>query len=380
MVTRHGILVAALTFSSAAFSQTLSIGVIGGAAVTDGYRTETVPEEWGGDFIGTRIFSTSKDFLAGASIEMRFTPHWSLETDGMFREFHSSWATVESGGTLNSVSPFHTVTWEFPVLAKYRFRFASVSPFVEAGPAFRSAGNLNGTAPSHVGFTAGVGIEKKLGGLKIAPVVRYTRWASSAGPVWSIPTTVNQNQVELLVGFSPASESAGVPQLRGVSVGALVGTNLTGAYNEEASGYTNTRGVIAGVSLEVHLLRALSLEVDGLHRPVSATFPYVDEDGLAHSYDATVNTWTFPVLAKYRLPWSAHGWRPFVEAGPDFRLLGMLGNSAHHGVLAGAGVERKLRRFRIAPAIRYTRWGSDRFPDSGEPSRNQLELLAAATF
>jgi hypothetical protein len=71
----------------------LSIGLVGGAAVTDGFRTETVPES-GDYFIGTRFFSTSKDYIAGASIEMRFTPHWSIEADGMFRELHLTWAAV----------------------------------------------------------------------------------------------------------------------------------------------------------------------------------------------------------------------------------------------------------------------------------------------
>src|ERR1035441_1720740 len=101
----------------AAFGQSLSIGLVGGAAVTDGFRTETIPVS-GNYFIGMRFFSTSKDYIAGASIEMRFTPRWSLEADGMFRELHLTWAAVQPDGVLNSVSPAPVVTWEFPVLAK----------------------------------------------------------------------------------------------------------------------------------------------------------------------------------------------------------------------------------------------------------------------
>lgn len=200
----------------AAFGQSLSIGLVGGAAVTDSFRTETVPES-GDYFIGTRFFSTSKDYIAGVSIEMRFTPHCSIEADGMFRELHLTWAAVEPDGALNSVSPSPVVTWEFPMLAKYRFRLGNFSPFVEAGPSLRSTGNLNGTNPSHFGFTAGVGVEKNLRGLKIAPVVRYTRWAPDQGQQWA---ATNHNQVELLVGFSRASQSAGLPRFRVVSLGA----------------------------------------------------------------------------------------------------------------------------------------------------------------
>jgi len=370
----------ALSFSISAYSQSLSIGLIGGAAVTDGYRTQTVPEAGDDYFIGTRVFSTSRDFLAGASVEIRFTPHWSIEGDGMFRELHASWAAVETDGTLNSVSPFHTVTWEFPVLAKYRFRLARISPFLEAGPSFRSAGNLNGGPPSHAGFTAGVGIEKNLRGLKISPVVRYTRWAASQAPYGFIPATINQNQVELLVGFSPASESPGLTRFGAVSVGALVGTNLTGDYNGLTAGSTNAKSLIAGAAFEVRLPRALAVEVDGIHRSIAYSEESVYPDGVTDHFREAFGTWVFPLLAKYRLPWSAHGWRPFIEAGPAFRSVGSLGDSAHYGALAGAGIEARWRRFRIDPAIRYTRWGPDRFHNDGDPSRNQLDLLAGITF
>lgn len=365
----------------AAFGQSLSIGLVGGAAVTDGFRTETIPVS-GNYFIGMRFFSTSKDYIAGASIEMRFTPRWSLEADGMFRELHLTWAAVQPDGVLNSVSPAPVVTWEFPVLAKYRFRLGNFRPFVEAGPSFRTAGNLNlyGTNPAHFGLTTGVGVEKNLRGLKIAPVVRYTHWTSDHVPEAPAAPTSNSNQVELLVGFSRASESAGLRQFRAVSLGALVGTNVTGAYSSAASGYTNFRSLIAGASLEVHLPRELSVEADVIHRPVSASGVSLYAGGLVGSFDATVDTWEFPVLAKYRLPLRIRGLQPFVEAGPNFRLVGSLTDSSEYGVFAGAGMEARLRRIRVAPVIRYTRWGPDRFPVDVSPLRNQLDLLVGASF
>ncbi|MFY9727766.1 MAG: hypothetical protein WB579_14240 [Bryobacteraceae bacterium] len=86
------------------------------------------------------------------------------------------------------------------------------------------------------------------------------------------------------------------------------------------------------------------------------------------------------MLAKYRLPLRVHGLQPFAEAGPNFRLAGSLTDSSRYGTLAGTGIEAHLRRIRIAPAIRFTRWGPDRFPDDGGPSRNQPDLLAGVFF
>ncbi len=381
MPSRPILLIAAVTFSCTAFSQSLSIGLIGGVAVTDAFPTDTIPGDFNGVIIDARYFSPAKDYIAGVSIEMRFTPCWSLEGDGMFRELHLTMASVAPSGGLYGVSPSPVVTWEFPVLAKYRFRLAKVSPFVEAGPSFRGAGNLNGTTPSIFGFTAGAGFEKNLRGFKIAPAVRYTRWAPDPPQQYGGGSaTTKHDQVELLVGLGPAGESGVRPRLSAVSIGALVGTNLTGAYSTASSGLTNRRGVIAGGLLEVRLPRALSVEVDAINRPIRANGVSLDGDGRVGTFDASIYTWEFPVLAKYRLPLRVHGLQPFAEAGPNFRLAGSLTDSSRYGTLAGTGIEAHLRRIRIAPAIRFTRWGPDRFPDDGGPSRNQPDLLAGVFF
>ena len=91
------------------------------------------------------------------------------------------------------------VTWEFPILAKYRFPFHTFKPLIELGPSFRSPGNLNGTAPSVYGGTVGIGIEAPVGKLRLAPVLRYTHWAAD-GEFFQ-PRT-KRNQIELLVGIA----------------------------------------------------------------------------------------------------------------------------------------------------------------------------------
>lgn len=91
------------------------------------------------------------------------------------------------------------VTWEFPMLAKYRLRFRTVKPLIELRPSFGSSGNLNSTAPSVYGGTAGIGVEVPVGRLKIAPVLRYTHWAADGE---CLQPRTKRNQVELLVGLS----------------------------------------------------------------------------------------------------------------------------------------------------------------------------------
>jgi hypothetical protein len=141
-----------------------------------------------------------KGWIAGGMVEVRLPLHLSVKVDGLYHELEFTQAYIEPNQIHNSVSPTPVVTWEFPVLAKYRFSLPMVKPFVEAGPSFRSSGNLNGSLPSNHGFTAGVGVEAHPWKLRIAPQVRYLRWARDHVTVLS-PSTV-QDQAEFLVGIS----------------------------------------------------------------------------------------------------------------------------------------------------------------------------------
>ena len=77
-------------------------------------------------------------------------------------------------------TPFTVLTWQFPVLAKYGWGRSRWTPFAEGGPSFRLAGNLNGYNPSHYGITLGSGMETRTHGIRLAPALRYTRWAQDA--------------------------------------------------------------------------------------------------------------------------------------------------------------------------------------------------------
>ena len=86
-------------------------------------------------------------------------------------------------------------------MAKYKFGSSSVKPFLEAGPSFRTSGNLNAAAPSTYGGTAGIGVEMRIWRLKLGPILRYTHWATDPD-FTAFRSRTKRNQFELLLGLS----------------------------------------------------------------------------------------------------------------------------------------------------------------------------------
>jgi hypothetical protein len=382
-------------------AQNVSIGIVGGAGLTDDFRREVFPIFQG--FPSTTNYSTPKRYIAGAMAELGLPWHFSLELDGLYRPLGYTFAGVEPDGTLNSVSPATVVTWEFPVLAKYRFAFRGVRPFVEAGPSFRTTGNLNSTNPSHYGVTAGLGVEMHLHGLNIAPAVRYTHWA--ADPAHSVQTI--PNQLEFLVGFSRTSESNWRPLGPHVSLGVVAGTNLTGDFRTETNtyetnifvprpggGYTiqqeivtftssaGPKSFIVGPMVELELPKHFSVEAAAVYRPVHSLFQQTLSDGRKYSSGVGTNiSWEFSVLTKYRFPaLFEKSFQPFLELGPSFRLPQGLTGTSHCGVAAGAGVEVRVGPLKIAPAFRFTQWAPNNQPGFSNESRHQLEFMTGFSF
>lgn len=189
-----------------AVGQRLSVGVAGGASVTSDFQTEmsslSVPAVGpaGSVPVYTHTYSPAKDYIVGATFEIGLPSHFSVEADGLYRpmNFVSFTSSVPIGGS----APSNTVvTWEFPLLAKYRVQFTPLKPFVEIGPSFRTSGNLNDTSPSDRGATAGAGVEMRLRRFGVSPTVRYTRWAADKVSRPYQPRT-DQNQIEMLLGWS----------------------------------------------------------------------------------------------------------------------------------------------------------------------------------
>jgi hypothetical protein len=156
--------------------QPLSGGFIGGTTLTRGF-----PAKNGFDGLTSR--------LAGVALDYRFNDRWSAEADVLY---HPLVLSEEMRATV--------VTWEIPVIAKYRFGSGATRPLVIAGPAFRAAGNRNSTNPSTFGVIAGVGWEIPVGRLRFEPTLRYARWRTDQ-PDEFAPASTRRDQVEMVLAI-----------------------------------------------------------------------------------------------------------------------------------------------------------------------------------
>lgn len=188
-----------LVFASSAFALgPFSIGVKGGFATTDAF-SDTLQSGVG---ITQRTFSDAKDYIVGPMVELRLPFGFGAEVNALYRPLH---LTTQINNTLTGTFSTSSTTssWEFPILAKYRFGFPLVHPYIEAGPSFRSLGGNLDSYMSTAGITAGVGVEVNALLLRVAPEFRYTHWGSDSTPNPGVNyAPSNQNQVEFLVGIS----------------------------------------------------------------------------------------------------------------------------------------------------------------------------------
>ena len=252
-------------------------------------------------------------------------------------------------------------------------------PFLAGGPSFRTYSNPQGSRPSRYGVTGGAGVELAAGQWRIAPSVRYTRWASDERTPFR-PTL--RNQVEFVLSTGYATEARQRELWGGkVWLGVIAGVPLTGdLHHPESPGapYSGDNSRIAdfrfaaGVMAEIPLGSGWSIEANGLYRRLH----YRDSP-------AVVVTWQIPVLAKYTF--ERRRLQPFLEGGPSFRLAGNLNSSnpSHYGVTAGAGITAKAARMRLTPVLRYTRWAQDartHYTSQYFTRLDQVELLVGIAF
>ena len=209
MVWGLGILCLAAANAAAQFP--ISAGVKGGVALTDAFENTTTSfgnfSTVGGVYIHN--YSPSKDYLVGPFVELRLPFGFAVEADALYRPLHLSTGGVSSIQTGTGLSQYDlfpanedTHAWEFPILAKYRFKLPIARPYVDLGPSFRAMNGFPNTLSNH-GVAAGVGVDIKALVLHISPEVRSTRWGDDAPAAGSggLPRS-NLNQVELLVGIS----------------------------------------------------------------------------------------------------------------------------------------------------------------------------------
>lgn len=199
---RNLFLISALIAPFSAFAQSpfpLSLGVKGGAALTDAFSDRTT----GGNGITTHTFSQKKDYVVGPMLEVRLPLGLSVEADALYRPLNLT--SVFTGPAGSSTGPGTVNSWEFPIVAKYHLSFPIVKPYIEAGPSFRHVSEFSGDSPhlSTKGFALGAGVELKLLVIRVAPEIRYTHWGGDSNPS---PSAFNpgshSNQAEFLLGIS----------------------------------------------------------------------------------------------------------------------------------------------------------------------------------
>ncbi len=336
--------------------QVLRFGVTGGQALTNDYATGYSFNPMDGALEANRPLRF-KHFILGPTVELSLTPSFAIEVNGLFR-------------TLRQDSS-NSITWEFPVLAKYRLKTGFVQPFLEAGPEFRTTDSVK-PGLSHFGITAGAGVEFQTGRWRFAPVIRYTRWGEGSGDRGSL--SFKRDQIEVLGQISYASTSRWHPWGKRVTLGMLAGTTMTDDFFDGTRTFVVTqispvmttfdvtehrtaiRSLIIGPTFKVELPRKFFVEIDGLYRPLRRRFSSVSESPAFNRppVEIAASIWEVPILGGYQFGSEAWRYRPFVEGGASFRFPRT--SSPDHGVVIGAGIEARVGALRIGPTVRYTRW------------------------
>jgi hypothetical protein len=202
--------------AAAASAQPFSIGVKGGMPMTD--FVDVVRAQ------NISASTTTNRYIVGVTGEARLPFGLGVEVDVLYRHFRYSSSSGASNLTSNITNIDTTAgAWEFPILAKYRFKGKILRPFVDGGVAWDKLSGLTQTVNNVVatvshstttssppelansttrGYVLGAGVDLKLLLIHITPEVRLTRW----GAKHFIDTTgfVNskQNQAEFLVGIT----------------------------------------------------------------------------------------------------------------------------------------------------------------------------------
>jgi opacity protein-like surface antigen len=201
------LLCAFLLSTATLFSQPFGFGIKAGVPLTDFL-----------DAASNQNFSfstTTNPYVIGPMAELRLPFGLGVEVNALYR--HYSYAGVT---TVNSATT--TGAWEFPLVAKYRFKGPLVHPYLEAGVAWDKLSGLTQTVSSTVagitgrtttsnppelnknvtmGFVFGGGVEVKILMVRIAPEIRFTRWGDHHFLDPNGLLQSNLNQAEFLVGI-----------------------------------------------------------------------------------------------------------------------------------------------------------------------------------
>jgi opacity protein-like surface antigen len=186
-----------LLTSAAAYAQPFGFGIKGGVPMNDfvdavSSNTPTL----------SYVVKTDR-YVVGPMAELRLPFGLGIEVNALYRHY----------GFNNTPVSVTTGAWEFPLVAKYKFKAPLIRPYIEAGVAWDKLSGLTQTIASAAGkstlnkdVTHGVvfggGVQVKVLVIKISPEVRFTRWSDQhfLDPAGLLKS--NLNQAEFLVGIS----------------------------------------------------------------------------------------------------------------------------------------------------------------------------------
>ena len=200
--------------AAAAFSQPISFGVKGGMPMTDFVSA-----------VGSQNFTASavtNRYIVGPTLELRLPFGLGVEADVLYRHFRYVSSGLATPVT-TSISDTTGGAWEFPLLAKYRFKGGPARPFIDAGVSWDKLSGLTQSVKSIIkdvatvsttsnpfelkndttrGFVMGAGLDIKILLIHISPEVRVTRWGARHFIDPSGLVNSKQNQAEFLVGIT----------------------------------------------------------------------------------------------------------------------------------------------------------------------------------
>ena len=206
-----------------AFSQPFSYGVKAGVPLTD-----FVSVAGSASPSGFLDYATHTNrYILGATGELRLPFGLGVELDVLYRhiDYQSSAQTVGAGATTTSTATTGN-SWEFPLLAKYRFKTKVLHPYVDGGVAWDTLQGLKNTVTENLcgpptanpvctvvaappaasskgtmGVVIGGGVDIHAIVIHVAPEIRFTRWAEE---YFNLSGVLNsgKNQAEVLVGFT----------------------------------------------------------------------------------------------------------------------------------------------------------------------------------
>jgi opacity protein-like surface antigen len=205
-----------------AFSQPFSAGVKLGVPLTDfvSVAGSATPS-------GFLDYATHTNrYIVGATGELHLPFHLAVEVDVLYRhiDYQSTAQTVGANATTTNATTTGN-SWEFPLLAKYRFGAKVLHPYVDAGVAWDTLQGLTQTVKSVVqgaangatttsstpselansstrGFVLGGGLDIKFLVIHIQPEIRYTRWGAKQFFDPGALLDSKQNQGEFLLGIT----------------------------------------------------------------------------------------------------------------------------------------------------------------------------------